>query len=580
VDDPRTVLEARLEAVERALAEIDGRLRALERGAAHSVGPVAEPQRPGPAAAVTVDADLVAFVSLVGRTFVIFAGAYLLRALTESGALDRATGVALGFAYAGAWTFIADRVAPRHVLSATFFGAGTVLIGYPLLWEATTRFSLLRPAASAVALAVMTGIVLLTAWRRALAGLAWLATTAACVLASVLLVATGQAVPFAAFLVALGVTTLWLGYDRDWTVLRWVAALFADAAVLGLLVRALATPPRDQPATVMAVQVLLLVGYLGSIVVRTLVRGRDVVPFEVVQSGAMLLVGLAPALLIAHRTGLGVFALGIALLVLAMACYAVEFIDRRRTRGANRYFYTSLALAFALTGSELLLDGPPLGIAWVALALIVGWTGHRHARSMLAVHSVVYIAAAAVASGLAGTTAAGLFGSSPLVVTPVGIATWVALIAIGVCWWLSAPGPTASSAWRADVLSRVALAALALVSVAGVSVVVVESVLPERFAAPPEFGALATLRTAVLAATAVAVAWLGRRLAAPEYRPLLYTVLSWGALKLLFEDVPTSSPLLLFVAFALYGGALIIGPRVAKFGAEPSDRRSVNGITR
>ena len=37
---------------------------------------------------------------------------------------------------------------------------------------------------------------------------------------------------------------LWLGYDCEWTMLRWVAAFFADIAVLGLVGRALATPPR------------------------------------------------------------------------------------------------------------------------------------------------------------------------------------------------------------------------------------------------------------------------------------------------------------------------------------------------
>jgi hypothetical protein len=45
---------------------------------------------------------------------------------------------------------------------------------------------------------------------------------------------------------------------------------------------------------------------------------------------------------------------------------------------------------------------------------------------------------------------------------------------------------------------------------------------------------------------------------------LLYPVLAAGAVKLLFEDMRTSPPKLQFVAFALYGIALILGPRLAR----------------
>ena len=105
---------------------------------------------------------------------------------------------------------------------------------------------------------------------------------------------------------------------------------------------------------------------------------------------------------------------------------------------------------------------------------------------------------------------------------------------------------------------------LALVSVVGVCVVVIRSLLPPDAAVPLHAGLVATLRTGVLAAAAIIVAWLGRRLGTREFGALLYPVLGWGALKLLIEDFRTSPPSLLFVAFALYGGALILGPRIAK----------------
>ena len=46
------------------------------------------------------------------------------------------------------------------------------------------RFALLAPATGALALSATTGLVLVTAWRRHLHALAWLATIGACALAA------------------------------------------------------------------------------------------------------------------------------------------------------------------------------------------------------------------------------------------------------------------------------------------------------------------------------------------------------------------------------------------------------------
>ena len=555
--------EGRLSTVERALAEIEERVALLERASAPQ--PVAEtvPVPTWGEAPRAPQTDLTGVLTLIGRTFVVFAGAYLLRAPAETGSIDRTTGTVLGFGYAAAWTLVAYRIAPRRPLSATFFGASTVLIGVPLVWEATSRFALLTPEAGALALASTTALVFVVAWRRDMHALAWVATIAACVAGTLLLVVTGGALAFAAFFIALGVATLWLGYDRDWTMLRWIPALFADLAVVGLAARALATPPRDQPWQVMLLQLTLLVGYLGSIVIRTIVRGRDVVPFEAVQTAAMLFSGLAGAVLIAYRTGAGAVTLGPALLVLAAACYAVVFVDPRQGRGPNLYFYTSLALVFALAGVVHVLDGPSLGVGWAALAVAVGWAGHRDGRRTFALHSVVYLAAAAVSSRLLASALVGLFASADAQWESVDAAAWLVALAVAVCWVLSKPMPVPGAAAGAGDGLRLTLAVFAFLSAAGIGVVVIRSMLPAGEVAL-HGPLIATVRTGVIAAAALALAWLGGGPATREFGLLLYPVLGWGALKLLFEDLRTSPPSLLVVAFALYGGALILGPRIAK----------------
>ena len=559
----RERLDVRLSRIERTLAELEARLEMVEMGSLPQPALVAA--APGRAPAAASRTDVAGTLALIGRTFVIVAGAYLLRALTEADLVDRNSGAAIGMAYAVSWTAVAYRVRPRRTLSATFFGACTVLIGFPLLWEATTRFALLTPTAGAWALTATTAIVLVAAWRRHLHALAWFTTIVACVLASVLMVMTGGAVPFTTFLIALGVAALWLGYDREWTKLRWVAAFFADLAVLALIGRALATPPRDAPSQVMAVQLLLLVGYLGSIAIRTLVRDREVVPFEAVQTGAMLLVGLAGALIVAHRTGAGTLTLGPALLALAVVCYAVASAPRWRARSANYTLYTSLGLVFALTGAELVLDGTPLSLLWVSLALLVGWAGRRYGRPMLTVHSVVYVTAAAISSGLFAASLAGLLASVDHPWTPIRSASWAALAGLGVCWGLSTRS-VVPARFGVDLL-RLTLAILIAVSMAGACVILLRALLPSA-SATLEAAIVATWRTGVLSATALIVAWLGRHVTAREFGFLLYPALGWGGLKLLIEDFRTSPPLLLVVAFALYGGALILAPRIAKTGRQ------------
>jgi hypothetical protein len=80
-------------------------------------------------------------------------------------------------------------------------------------------------------------------------------------------------------------------------------------------------------------------------------------------------------------------------------------------------------------------------------------------------------------------------------------------------------------------------------------------------------GVVATVRTSVLAAAALALAWAGRFERFRESAWLLYPVLAAGGLKLLVEDLPRSRPATLFIALALYGGALIVAPRIGRADA-------------
>ena len=100
-------------------------------------------------------------------------------------------------------------------------------------------------------------------------------------------------------------------------------------------------------------QLLMLAGYLGSFAIRTLLIGRPVIPFEVVQSIGVLVIAFGGAIALIRSTGSNVL-VGVASIVLATAGYLVAFafVERRR-HVRNFFFYAVLAQLFAIVGIAL-----------------------------------------------------------------------------------------------------------------------------------------------------------------------------------------------------------------------------------
>jgi hypothetical protein len=506
--------------------------------------------------------DLAAILSLIGRTFVALGGAYLLRALTDSQLLAQPVGVALGLAYAIGWLGLADHEgAAARQASAAFHAFVAAIIAFPLLWETVTRFRLLSTDTSALAVALVTTIGLAVAVRRRLQPVAWISVLGALVTILALISSTGSVVPFAMVAILLGVATLWLGYSLEWVFLRWPAALVADMTVLALAARVSNRSWPDPPSRIIALQLLLLTTYVTSIAIRTLIRRRDVIPFEVVQAFAALGIGFGGAVYVAHGTGSGATSLAAINLVFGMGAYGVAlvFVERTGRRG-NFYFYTSLGLVLVLVSVNLLLDGAPLALTCGGLSIVAAALARRVGRVTFTMHAAAYLFAGAAASGLLTAATDALIGPIPgqwTLFSP----TSVALVAAAFACWLILPGAGCSAssyAW----LPRLPIAALTAWSAAGCTVALVGSLAGTSGGAPPNAGTIATIRTMVLSAAALGLAWAGRHDRFRESSWLLYPVLVAGGLKLLIEDMARSKPATLFLALACYGGALIIASRL------------------
>jgi len=462
------------------------------------------------------------------------------------------------------WIVVADRDGARgRKVQATFYGASFVLIALPLLFETTTRFHFLGPAAAAAALGGCAAVALAIATHRRLLVLAWVTTLGALGTAVALMLFTVTIGPFASFLVLLGVATLWLGYVLDWTILRWPVALVADLTILILSGRAVTVGSNDSPGTALGVHVLLLVAYLGSFAARTLFLNRNVIPFEVAQSVVGIAVGLGGAAYVTHITGVGTAPVGFVTLALAGGCYgvAVVFVERRQGRHRNFFFYTSAGLVFALVGFALVMPMPTFALVYAALGLATAWAGRLSRRVTFHVHGAAYLVSALAVSGLLPYVLYGLGVPAP----PTSVASAAMLGVLGLCafsiWALggaNTDGPLPPSAR----VPRLVILVLGLGGLLGVPVAWLA--LSGATAATMYPSLVATLRTALLVLAVLVLAWAGGARGFVEGVWLMYPLLIVTGLKFLLEDFRVGRPATLVVSFALYGLALIAGPRLCR----------------
>jgi hypothetical protein len=552
------LIDDRIARLESALGDLEQRLARLEGRAGGEAGTGISGAPADTSAPEIRESTVQQWMGLAGRTLLVLGGAYLLRALTESQVLTAPVGVALGILYGAPWLALSSRAAARGAhLDALCHAVATALIGYPLVWEATVRFEVLTPAESAALIAALTAAALGLAWARALHELAWVVTFGALASALTLAMATGSWLPYAVIAFGVGVATLWLGYTREWIVLRWPAAIAANFMLAIVTGRAAF---HGGVRGVLAFQLLVLTGYLGSFAVRTLFLGREVIPFEIFQSASVLLFAFGGAIYLIRVTGANVVPVGLASMALAVGAYHLGFaFMERRQHVRNVFFYTLVALVFALTGVGVYFGASAGSVMYGAIAVTAALLARRHRRLTLSLHATIYAMAAAVASGLltnatlalVAPPATGWLPPQPLALTALASVAVVTLI------------PVRSAVEEWGVLGQALRFVLVsfLIWVAAGSAVAAALVLTTRLVDP---SVLATVRTAVLVGATLAVARAGRLESGREAGWLMYPLLVVTGVKLLIADFPQGRPQTLFAVLALYGFTLIAAPRLMR----------------
>ncbi len=563
-----------LEELIRQVRDLQTRVRNLEMNS----GIAPAPATPVLAAAGTSEPQVsvvpelgqtTAMIPVFGKALLAIAAAYLLRALAEARVLPLPVCVGAGILYSFIWLFMAARAAPERRGVAMVHGATSALILAPLLWESTVRFAALPATVAAASLIGYATFGLLISWRKNLDMVAWITTLTALATATALLLATKDLPPFTAAVLATAAVVELSACFNHWLRKRWVPALLSDLLVL--LLTYIAARPQGVPegyapittVEVLAAQIALLGIYLGSTAVRTLLREYTITVFESAQCVAAFLICLDGVLRVYRGDRLATTAAGLFLLACGAFCYAIAHVVLANKVLSHRNFhiYSAFALGLALSGSRILLNGTPLAAIWGAAGVLCVWLGKRSGKAMLEWHGLVYLLFLAISSGFLSWSGARLLGTGTGWVSP-GLEGWIAAGALVLAHGSASISvlPIGAS-WDAKVRT-VALAAGAVWCAAGFGAAVVAVACMAVAGEARAAAACATLSTAVLTCLTLVTAWVGRRWQRREFSWLVYPLMIFTAYKLLTQDLQESHKLALFVSLLLYGGALVLLPRI------------------
>jgi hypothetical protein len=550
------------EEMERRVARLE-RLMGVE-GTAPT--PIASP---AVVAAPALPVNPSAVLPMLGRALLGLAGAYLLRAVSERSAALSAPGVAAGIAYAIVWLIWAARTPSPHSLEAVIRSLTAVLVLCPLLWEATTSFHVLTAWTAASVLIAFNVLGLAVSWRKNLLAVATIVILSGLATAAGLLVATRDVVPFVVVFLAIAVAVEVSSCLGHFLSERWLVALAADLSVL--LATWLVTREHGVPETYAAIpfgwllgaQMALLGIYLASVVVRTLLRGLTFTWFETAQCVAAFLIAVGGGLRISgNPQWIGVF-----LLAGGAACYLVSFrfMARVPEQARNFHIYATFGILLLLAGSRILLPGAAASAMWCVLALACNWAGSLFGSWLLRAHGGIYLLLGLAGSGALSKAAGFILGSAHWTGDSPG-ALWAGLLAAALAYLLLVRGrgvrePAGAQAFRLAVAGT--LAWLLAGTLAGAATSGYHAA----------FGAeghpyCATMRTAVLSGIALALAWAGSRWKVAELSRLAIPAMIVGGYRLVVVDLAQDYKPALFWSLAVYGGVLVLLPRLARGRSE------------
>jgi hypothetical protein len=498
---------------------------------------------------------------VIGKVFLGIAGAYLLRAVAESGSLPMWAVAGAAMLYAGAWLLAAARTASPPIFAGASYATTAAVILPPMLWELTLRFKVMPAWAAATALVVFVVLAAALAWKQKLASVVVPPVAFSAVAALALLVGTHDPFPFVTALLLMALIAEAAASTDRWLGLRPLVAVPLDLAMLALVLiytGSNGVPPEYKSlatADLLGLFAALLVIYGASVFARTLALRRTIGVFETGQMSAAFLLAGFGILRVTHNSAAS--ELGVFCLVAAAACY---WLASSRFEGPafrrSYHVFSTWAIALALAGSPLCLPAIVnvffLGVAAIAATFI----GVHSARIALAFHGAAYLAAVALTSGSLQYGFELSIGKPP---QEGGWLVWTAFVFTIIVYALAWPSAGARERqWPHSVL-RLALAAFATFGALATALTAFHIAFRAATAAQAAAG-----RTLIICLLAVLLGWSGSRFRRAELLWLAYAAIAFCTLKLLLEDLRSGSAVTIAFSFFCYGMLWVVVPRFSR----------------
>lgn len=501
---------------------------------------------------------------ILGRAMLGIAGAYVLRAVAEAGLMPRVVVAAVAIAYAFAWLVWAARTSKASGFVPLIYAGTSTLLLAPMLWETTLHFHVFTPMVTA---GILTGFLILATVigsKDGVARFAWVAQSVGTITAVALALATHHVLPF---LFALLFALLVIEYARmrGYAQPAWpLIALVADAAIWGMIFiydgpqDARAEYPELGVAALLFPACLLFAISATSIAGRAILQRHKITVFEMVQ--VMIAFGLAISSVLFFAPN-AVLILGIACLVLSAAAYVASFrylghfAEKRNFR-----VFSMWSAALLVAGVLWAVPQPGVGIALAVAALAAYIAAARINSSILELHGAAFLSTAAGVSGAALYIFGALAGS---LLPGHSMTAWIVACAAVLAY--AAGRDKSDDGWLRQMLHLVP----ALLAASMLCALLVRGVVTfANFALPQDAHHIAFLRTLVISAMALCLAFAGSRWGRIAMTRLAYAALAFVAAKLLFEDLRHGHMEFIAGSIFLFAITLIAVPRLVRLGAK------------
>ncbi len=328
-----------LEEILLHVKELEERVAALERFTGQVV----------PQTVATLPAPPLPGFSFTGGNFATiakallgFAGAYLLRAIAESGSIPSSIGIGAGLVYAVFWLIRSTRLGPEDRAGTTLYGLTATLIFSGLVWENSVEIHALPFRLGALLTVLFAYLGMYLGWRQELRRVAAIAALVCASLALSLVVATHDVVSFTAALLAIAAASESAACRGQWLGQRWFPALTADLAVF--VVAWVITQPQGIPesyppfgmSSVVALQMILVLIYGLGMGYRTLVTGSDITHFEIAQNAIAIGLFIWGSVVMGREAPAVRLVIESFCILAGLGCYAaaVRFLARQKPGSA------------------------------------------------------------------------------------------------------------------------------------------------------------------------------------------------------------------------------------------------------